>query len=267
MNLFEFTQGAVPLLVSVPHAGTHIPDDLARRMTDSARVCADADWHVHRLYDFARDLGASFLVATHSRYVIDLNRPPDGSSLYPGQDVTELCPLLQFDNRPIYRPGEQPDAAEVAARRGTYWQPYHDRLRSELNRIRDAHGYALLWDAHSIRSVEPRFFEGRLPDLNLGSGNGTACDAELSDRLMAVAGAAEGYTSILNGRFKGGHITRHFGDPSNRIHAMQLELSQITYMDEAPPHGFREDLAAGIRPVLRRLLETMLDWGREHAAR
>ncbi len=267
MDIFEFTQGTSPLLISVPHAGTFVPATLASGMTASANTSPDADWHVDQLYDFARDLGASFIVATHSRYVVDLNRPPDGSSLYPGQDVTELCPLLQFDSSPIYQPGQEPDASDVAARRDTYWRPYHEKLASELHRIRDQHGYALLWDAHSIRSVEPRFFDGRLPDLNLGNGDGTACDATLATRLSAVAQESEGYTAILNGRFKGGHITRNFGNPANRIHAMQLELSQITYMEEFPPYRFRDDLANGVRPVLKRLLEAMLDWGRTHGAR
>ncbi|MEX2615174.1 MAG: N-formylglutamate deformylase [Alphaproteobacteria bacterium] len=266
MKLYETSKGRSPLLISVPHAGTHIPETLAARMTASAVTSPDADWHVDRLYNFAHDLDASFIVATHSRYVVDLNRPPDGSSLYPGQDVTELCPLLQFDKSPIYRPGAAPDKAETAARRDAYWQPYHDRLSDTLAEIRDAHGYALLWDAHSIRSVEPRFFEGRLPDINLGSGNGTACAGALAAELVAIAERAVGYSAILNGRFKGGHITRHYGDPSNGIHAMQLELSQITYMEEQPPYRFREDLANGIRPVLKQFLEAMLRWGRDHGA-
>lgn len=266
MELFESSKGRSPLLVNVPHAGTHIPEPLSRRMTATALKSPDADWHVDRLYNFARDLDASFIVATHSRYVVDLNRPPDGSSLYPGQDVTELCPLLQFDKSPIYLPGETPDTAETAARRETYWQPYHDSLSETLADIRATHGYALLWDAHSIRSVEPRFFDGRLPDINLGSGDGTACDDALAANLIAIAEQADGYSAILNGRFKGGHITRHYGDPANRIHAMQLELSQITYMEEQPPYRFREDLADGIRPVLTRFLEAMLRWGRDHGA-
>ena len=266
MNLFEFSKGRSPLLISVPHAGTHIPEPLSARMTESASESPDADWHVDRLYNFGHDLDASFIVATHSRYVVDLNRPPDGSSLYPGQDVTELCPLLQFDNAPIYQQGQVPDSAETDMRRETYWQPYHDKLSETLTQIRDTHGYALLWDAHSIRSVEPRFFEGRLPDINLGSGDGSACDDTLAGEILALAEQADGYSAILNGRFKGGHITRHYGDPANRIHAMQLELSQITYMEEQPPYRFREDLADGIRPVLERFLETMLQWGREHGA-
>lgn len=266
MDIYEFTQGTSPLLISVPHAGTHVPDTLSARMTATANESPDADWHVDRLYDFAHSLGASFIVATHSRYVVDLNRPPDGSSLYPGQDVTELCPLLQFDNAPIYHPGQEPDTVEIAARCDNYWRPYHEKLALELQKIRDTHGYALLWDAHSIRSVEPRFFDGRLPDLNLGSGGGTACDGRLAEILSAIAGEADGYSAILNGRFKGGHITRAFGDPANRVHAMQLELSQITYMEEYPPYRFRDDLANGVRPVLQRLLEAMLDWGRLHGA-
>ena len=265
---FTFKVGAGPLLVSMPHVGTRVPEALAARMTELAKTVPDTDWHVDRLYDFLDDLDASVLAATQSRYVIDLNRPPDDRPLYPGASNTGLCPATTFDEEAIYLDGREPDAAEIEARKDQVFRPYHERLSRALAAIVERHGYALLWDAHSIRSRVPRFFEGRLPDLNLGSADGASADPELIARLSQVAeteAAAAGYSHALDGRFKGGYITRSFGNPAQGVHAVQLELSQITYMDEAPPFGFRDDLAAGIRPVLRRFLDTMLDWGRESA--
>jgi len=265
MDPFRFSPGAAPLLVSMPHVGTHVPEAIAARMTEPALALADTDWHVDRLYNFLGDLGASVIAATHSRYVIDLNRDPEGTPLYPGASETELCPTTSFAQEAIYLKGGAPDAAEVARRRGTVWQPYHDRVRQELAAIKARHGLALLWDAHSIRSRVPRFFEGRLPDLNLGSGGGVTAAPELIERVAETArsAATEGYSHAVDGRFKGGYITRAYGKPEGGTHALQLELSQITYMDENPPYGFREDLAAEVRPVLRRLLETALTWARE----
>lgn len=265
MDPYRFTPGDGPLLVSMPHVGTHVPEDMAARMTESARALPDTDWHVDRLYDFLGDLGASVIAATHSRYVIDLNRDPAGKPLYPGASETELCPTTMFDRTPIYRDGGAPDAAEVARRRETVWQPYHDRVSETLAVLKARHGLALLWDAHSIRSEVPRFFEGRLPDLNLGSGGGVTAAPALIERVAEAArsAAAGGYSQALDGRFKGGYITRAYGKPEGGIHALQLELSQITYMDENPPYGFREDLADQVRSVLRRLLETALDWARD----
>ncbi|QEX17843.1 N-formylglutamate deformylase [Hypericibacter terrae] len=263
MEPFRFQPGPAPLLISMPHVGTHLPDALARRMTDAARSVPDTDWHVDRLYDFAASLGANLLMATHSRYVIDLNRPPDGTVLYPGASNTELCPTTSFDDEPLWRPGEAPGADEAKQRVETYWRPYHARLAQMLAEIRSRFGTALLFDAHSIRSEVSRFFAGRLPDINLGTADGKSAPSELAARLIEAAGEADGYSSVLNGRFKGGYITRHYGKPAEGVAAVQLELSQITYMDEDPPFGFREDRAKGIRPHLRRILETMLDWGRE----
>jgi N-formylglutamate deformylase len=248
----------------MPHVGTLVPDAIAARMTELGRSVPDTDWHIDRLYDFLDDLDASVLAATQSRYVIDLNRAPDDRLLYPGASDTGLCPTTSFGEDAIYLDGQAPDTAEIDARKERVFRPYHARLASALAAIKERHGFALLWEAHSIRSRVPRFFEGRLPDLNLGSAEGVSADPGLIARLKRVAetdGAAASYSHALDGRFKGGYITRSFGDPARGVHAIQLELSQITYMDEAPPFGFRDDLAAGVRPVLRRLLETMLDWG------
>ena len=255
---FEFQRGTRPLLISMPHVGTYLPPAIAARLTPEGREVHDTDWHLGTLYAFAREMGASILMATHSRYVVDLNRPPDGASLYPGQSVTGLCPVDTFDNAPLYADGAGPDDAEIAARREAVWRPYHDQLGAELDRLKAAHGIAMLWDAHSIRSVLPRFFEGKLPDLNLGTADGASCDPALARRLLAIAQAAPGHTAVLNGRFKGGHITRHHGQPAQRVHAVQLELTQCSYMEEAMPFRYRPDRASRIEPTLRALLAAVL---------
>jgi len=260
MDIFRLTPGDSPLVVSIPHCGTHAPPAIECDFTAAGRRRADTDWHVDRLYDFAAGLGASVIAATHSRYVIDLNRRPDNAPLYPGADNTELCPTTTFDREAIYRPGAEPDAAEIARRTETYWRPYHQALEAEIARTRARHGIALLFDAHSIRSRVPRFFAGRLPDLNLGSAAGASTDPALAARLVAVCATQNNFTHILDGRFKGGHITRAYGRPDDGVHAIQLEQAQITYMDEAPPFAYRPDRAEAVRPLLKALLTAMLDW-------
>jgi N-formylglutamate deformylase len=256
--MFEFTPGTAPLLVSFPHAGTEIPSLLAARMTPEALQRADVDWHLPRLYEFARAMGASTIAARFARHVIDLNRPPQDESLYPGQDVTGLLPLDTFRKQPLYRPGEAPDAAEREQRRATYWQPYHDRLRAELERLRKGHGSVVLWEAHSIASRMPRFFDGKLPDLNLGTADGRACAPAVQAAVEAEMAAQTGFTHVSNGRFKGGHITRHYGQPTAGVHALQLEMCQSTYMDETPPFAYRPDLATKVQPLLERMLNAAL---------
>ena len=255
---FTFRQGSRPLLISMPHVGTHLPPPLAARLSPEARHVPDTDWHLERLYGFADALGASVLVATHSRYVIDLNRPPDGASLYPGQSVTGLCPVDGFDDVPLYPAGDLPDEAEIAARREAIWQPYHRKLAEELARLKAQHGIAALWDAHSIRSELPRFFQGKLPDLNLGTAQGASCDPALAEQLLGIARAATGFTSVLNGRFTGGYITRHHGQPSQGVHAVQLEMAQCSYMQEALPFDYLPERAQQVQPHLRRMLEAVL---------
>ena len=252
-------RGSAPLLLSLPHDGSVIPDALQARMTPEARTAPDTDWHVSRLYAFARELGASILVPRWSRYVIDLNRGEDDTSLYPGQNTTGLCPLVRFTGEPVYQPGMQPDAAEVAARIERYWRPYHAALRGELARLRAEHGRVALWEGHSIRgSGLPFLFEGRLPDLNLGTANGASCSPALQARLEAVLGGQVDYDWVANGRFKGGHITRHYGRPADGIEAVQLELSQRTYMDEAR-FDYDASKAASLQPLLRALLQATLE--------
>jgi N-formylglutamate deformylase len=260
MDVFRFSEGRTPLLVSMPHVGTHLPEALKPRLSDGALAVPDTDWHVDRLYDFLGVVGASVIRATHSRYVIDLNRDPSGQPLYPGASNTELCPTALFDDCPLYRDGRAPGDAEVRERLERFWRPYHAQLGTTLERLRARFGHAILFDAHSIRSEVPRFFEGRLPDINLGTGGGTSAAGELAQQALDAARATPAYSAVLDGRFKGGYITRHYGRPADGVHALQLELSQITYMDEDPPFAFREDLAAGIRPVLRGVIEALLDW-------
>jgi N-formylglutamate deformylase len=260
MKPYRFKQGKIPLLVSMPHIGTEVPEQIVQKMGDRARTLPDTDWHLETLYNFLDDIGASVITAHYSRYVIDLNRPPDDSSLYPGTTTTELCPTTLFDGSPIYRPGCEPDVQEIARRRQDYWQPYHDQLGGELTRLRDAHGIAVLWDAHSIRSQIPRLFEGRLPDLNIGTFAGNSADAQLTQHIVNVAKQYPYYTNVLNGRFQGGYITRQYGRPAEHIHAIQLELVQNTYMNEEWPFQYVEEKAIAIRPVLRHLLQAVLQW-------
>ncbi|MGY0558385.1 N-formylglutamate deformylase [Lysobacter sp. A421] len=258
MDILELHRGTAPLLVSLPHDGSAIPDVLARSMTPEARRAPDTDWHVSRLYAFARELGASVLVPRYSRYVVDLNRPADDTSLYPGQNTTGLCPAVRFNGEPVYLPGQEPTAAAVAARIEQYWQPYHAALDDELNRIRAEHGRAVLWEGHSIRGSKlPFLFDGRLPDLNLGTVAGTSCSAPLQQRIESVLAAQTGHDWVANGRFKGGHITRHYGAPASGIDAVQLEISQRCYMDEQS-REYQEDKATRLQIVLRRLLEAAL---------
>lgn len=259
MKTHTLTLGSTPLLVSFPHSGSHIPPELEARLTPAALQRADVDWHLPLLYDFLHAMGASTLVAHHARHVVDLNRPPEDESLYPGQDVTGLLPTDTFRKEALYRPGQQPDAAETAARRDIYWRPYHDALRGELERLRAQHGVALLWDAHSIASVMPRFFDGKLPDLNLGTNEGRACGGKVQAAVEAQMAAQTAFTHVSNARFKGGHITRFYGRPEQGIHALQLEMCQSTYMDETAPFAYRPDLAAQVQPLLQRLLHAALD--------
>ncbi|MBS0567014.1 MAG: N-formylglutamate deformylase [Proteobacteria bacterium] len=247
-------RGTAPLLISLPHDGTALPDDIAARLVPAARRVPDTDWHVSRLYAFARELGASMLVPKYSRYVVDLNRPPDDVSLYPGQNTTGLCPIVQFSGEPVYLRGQEPSPEEVAQRVERYWRPYHAALIEEIARIKAAHGRAVLWEGHSIRSLVPFLFDGRLPDFNLGTAGGASCTPALQQRLEAVLAAQKKYTFIVNGRFKGGYITRHYADPGNGVQAVQLELAQLNYMDE-DSFEYRDNLAEPTRALIRQLLE------------
>ena len=260
--IFSLQRGTSPLLVSMPHIGTEIPAELATVFNPRALAVEDTDWHLAQLYDFLPELGASILMPRFSRYVIDLNRPPDDAPMYPGASNTELCPTRFFTGDALYRPGCEPNQAEQAARRDTYWSPYHTALGDEIRRIKARYGYALLWDAHSIRSQISWLFEGRLPDLNVGTASGASADASIAQAVMeAIANRSNlppDVTSVLNGRFKGGYITRRYGAPQHRVHAVQLEMCQLLYMQEQQPFAFDVTLAIQIRPLLKSVVTRAL---------
>jgi N-formylglutamate deformylase len=258
MSFYSLHRGTAPLLISLPHDGSQLPAGIEDRLTPEARRVPDTDWHVSRLYAFARELGASILVPQFSRYVVDLNRPPDDVSLYPGQNTTGLCPIVQFSGEPVYLPGKEPDAREVAFRVQTFWEPYHTALQQELARLRAEHGRVVLWEGHSIRSVVPFLFDGRLPDFNVGTAGGASCTPALQARLDAVLSAQSRYSYVINGRFKGGYITRHYGRPADGIEAIQLELAQLNYMDE-DDFSYLPQRAEPTAVVIRQLLEAALE--------
>ena len=258
---FTLHRGTAPLLVSLPHDGSLIPDAIAARMAPAARAAPDTDWHVARLYAFARDIGASMLVPAYSRYVVDLSRPPDGVSLYPGQNTTGLCPIVQFSGAAVYEDGQQPSPDEIRGRVEAYWRPYHTALAEELRRIHAVHGHVVLWEGHSIRGECPFLFEGRLPDFNLGTSDGRSCSPALQARLASVLACQQGHDFVVNGRFKGGYITRHYGEPAHGIEAVQLEISQRIYMDEATS-AWDAARAERVQVVLRSLLEAALAAGK-----
>ena len=255
---YEFVQGTTPLLISMPHPGLLLPEEVAELLTPDARGIPDTDWHIPQLYGFASQLGASLLMARYSRVAIDLNRPEDDTPLYQTA-TTGLFPDILFDGTSIFHPGAKRSDDLKAACKARIWRPYHGKLMAELNRLKGEFGHAVLLDAHSIRGEIPRLFDGLLPDFNIGTNDGKSCARSLSDAVVQALDTPN-YRQVLNGRFKGGHITRHYGQPDRAFHAVQLELAQRTYMNEAPPFGYRTDLAQQVQPVLQRLVHTMIDW-------
>ena len=253
MSVFDYREGAGPLVVSMPHTGVRLPDDIAGRYNDVGRSVCDTDWHIDKLYDFVGELGATVIAARWSRWVIDLNRDPEGAALYPGSFETGLCPTQTFAKEPIYAEDGAPDDAEVARRLDAYWRPYHRQLRAALDAAKARHGYALLLDAHSIVSHCPLLFDGRLPDINFGTNGGRSCPpAVVAAATEALDG--HGFTHVLDGRFKGGWITRHYGRPDEGIHALQIELAQAAYMNEAAPRDFDAVFAQPLRNALADVL-------------
>jgi N-formylglutamate deformylase len=257
-GLFETRRGSLPILISFPHSGTHIPEALRARFTAAARALPDTDWFVPQLYRGCLErFSVNALIATHSRYVADLNRPADGSALYPGQIESAVCPTETFAGAPIYRPGHELSAAETRERIQRYWRPYHQALGALRDEILAAHGRCVIWDAHSIRSLEPRLFDGQLPELNLGTWNGRSAGAQFVDRVLARIGAQQRFSHVVDGRFKGGYITRHYGAPSQHVHAMQLEIAQRAYMSEAGVPQFDAQIAAPLGSLLEQLLPAL----------
>ncbi|KQZ17532.1 N-formylglutamate deformylase [Caulobacter sp. Root1472] len=258
------TRREAPLVVSIPHAGTIIPADIEARLVSRWLARKDADWWLEQLYAFADGLGATVVRTGVSRTVIDVNRDPSGVSLYPGQATTGLCPVDTFDGEPLYRPSQDPDAAEIAARRDSFFDPYHASLQAELDRLVARHGKVVLYDAHSIRSRAPRLFDGELPQFNIGTNSGAACDPGLT-RAVEAACDATGLSRVTNGRFKGGWITRHYGQPERGVHAVQMELACHGYIDEPAeltpdtwPTPFQVARAAPLRTALADVLKACL---------
>lgn len=253
-RVFDFVRGSTPLLVSIPHDGRALAPGMAARMTDAARALPDTDWHVRELYAFAAGQGAGVIAANFSRYVVDLNRSADDAALYAGQVSTGLCPEATFDGEQVYlEGGVTPGERQERVRR--YWRPYHDALAGELGRLVAEFGYALLWDAHSIRGEVPRLFDGVLADLNIGT-NGGASSAPAIEAAVAGAARTSTYSSVVNGRFRGGHITRHYGNPPGHVHAIQLEIAQRSYMDEASTN-YRPAAAGRLAEAIRVMLEAL----------
>jgi N-formylglutamate deformylase len=258
--VFSLQRGRTPLLLSLPHVGTQIPPALQPRLAPRALEVEDTDWHLEPLYAFALALDATVLVPRYNRYVIDLNRPREDTPMYSGVNTTGLCPLSFFTGEPLYRPGQEPDAAEVQQRCERYWQPYHDALRQELQRLREEHGHAVLFDGHSIKSELPWLFEGELPALNLGTADGASCAPSLRQALAALLESQQAFSHVLDGRFKGGYITRHYGRPADGWHAVQLEMCWRCYMAEDAPYRLDDARVARIEPLLRRMLQLLIEW-------
>ncbi len=257
-DCFEFLAGSTPLLVSIPHAGTRVPDAIAATLTESARQLPDTDWHLDQLWDFVTQKGAAKLQANYSRYVVDLNRPPDDERLYTTA-TTGLFPTEQFDGQPIYREGLHPDHDEQLARIERYYKPYHAQLSQTLQTMQQQFGFAVLFDAHSILSRVPRLFDGQLPDLNIGTNDGQSAPNTLTQGLIQLCNDSP-FSTIVNGRFKGGHITRHYGQPKNGVYAVQLEMAQSTYMREVAPESYDPTLARRVLPTLERWIERLIQW-------
>lgn len=257
---FTLEQGHLPLLVSVPHSGRELPAALASRMVPRALEVEDTDWHVEKLYDFVKELGASFLVPTFSRYVVDLNRPPEDLPMYAGANNTTICPTTFFNGTPLYLPDQIPGRPEIDERINNYWRPYHDAIVAELTRLRDVHGYAILFDGHSICREVPWLFEGSLPDLNLGTVNGLSCAPSLRERCVEVLNSQTRFSHVTDGRFKGGYITRHYGRPAQGWHAVQMEMTWSSYLDQSRPQVWDPDRADAARSVLKSLLESLAEW-------
>lgn len=259
MSFVELVQGQSPLILGLPHTGTDVPEYIMDGLNDTGRALADTDWHIHDLYAGLVGDVTSVRTTLH-RYVIDVNRDPEGGSLYPGQNTTSLCPLTDFDGQGIWRDGAAPDAAEIARRKSIYHAPYHAALKSELDRVRAIHGFAILYDCHSIRSEIPFLFDGVLPDFNVGTDEGRTCAPSIEALVRGVCAGAGGYSSILNGRFKGGWTTRHYGRPDDGLHAIQMELAQSTYMLERPPWSYTPESADRLRIHLKTILEDLIRW-------
>ncbi len=265
MSVFEVKQGSSPVILGFPHTGTDVPADIWDRLNDNGRILADTDWHIHHLYDGLLD-DATTVRALFHRYVIDANRDPLGVSLYPGQNTTGLVPATDFDGVAIWKDDQQPSEADIAARLAGFHAPYHAALAAEIERVKAIHGIAVLYDCHSIRSHIPYLFKGTLPDFNVGTDMGKTCDPAIEAATTDVVFKADGYTGILNGRFKGGWTTRHYGQPENNVHAIQMELAQSTHLaTQAPPFAYDEAKADRLRIHLKDILTRIETFALTHS--
>lgn len=260
MAVVDVHQGTSPVILGLPHTGTEVPADIWERLNDNGKLLADTDWHIHTLYaGLLAD--ATTVRATFHRYVIDANRDPSGASLYPGQNTTGLVPETDFDGQAIWKPGEAPRAEDIADRLQHFHAPYHAALAAEIKRVKAIHGVAILYDCHSIRAHIPFLFEGKLPDFNIGTDMGKACHPAIESIAVDATSGAQGYTAILNGRFKGGWTTRHYGRPEDGVHAIQMELAQCTHLaTEAPPFAYDPEKAGQLRGHLKTILARMEDF-------
>lgn len=255
MNPVSVKEGTSPVVIAVPHAGTWLPGEVGERLNARGRRLADTDWHVDRLYDGLLP-GAAMVVANFHRYVVDPNRPPDGASLYPGENTTGLVASTDFDGEPIW--AMPPSDADIAARVSAYHAPYHQAVRTALDAAKARHGIAILYDAHSIRSRIPFLFQGRLPDLSIGTADGASCAEALSEAVVEITSKSVGYRHVLNGRFKGGWTTRHYGQPDQGVHAIQMELAQSAYLaTEYAPFAYDDSKAGSLRAVLSEILHRL----------
>jgi N-formylglutamate deformylase len=259
-DIFKLKRGKSKLLVSMPHVGTQLPRSLIPRMTKEAMNLPDTDWYLEELYDFLDELDVTVIAANYSRYVVDLNRSSNDISLYPGSDVTGLCPTDTFSRDSIYENETSLQSTEITDRLNKYWYPYHHALASEIARIKSVHGNVIVWEAHSIRSEVPRFFDGKLPQLNLGTADGATCQQALIEKVVDVIKSNGDYSWVVNGRFKGGYITRHYAQPSMGVSTMQLELAMRSYMDESSSSPiFDNDKARALRVMLKAMMQSLLN--------
>ena len=257
MEVVEVIGGDSPLILAMPHTGLFVPDKIFERLNENGKSLADTDWHIDKLYDGLMP-GAGLVRALFHRYVIDANRAPDNESLYPGQNTTALCPLSDFDGAAIYLAGKGPGKDEIEQRKVKFHQPYHEALRQEIERVRARFGVAVLYDCHSIRSQIPFLFENTLPDFNIGTNNGTTCTKQMETKVAEICAKTINYTSVLNGRFKGGWTTRNYGQPDKAIHAIQMELAQSTHLVcEKSPFTYSPQKAAPLREHLKSILEEL----------
>ncbi len=258
-EVFSLQEGSSPLILSFPHSGTDIPEAIAKKLTAEGQGLIDTDWHVPRLYEFTRDLDVTWLEARTSRYVIDLNRDPSGTSLYPGQSTTGLCPTQTFDGALLWQDGCEPNAQEVARRTQQYFAPFHEELTAQIARVKARHGFAVLYDCHSIRGTIPHLFEGDLPVLNLGTNQGRSCVGDFQQAIGAVMQNGP-YSHVINGRFRGGWITRHYGRPDEGVHTVQMEIAQHAYMEETPPWYWCGDRATALQSMLKDIFAAIMQW-------